>query len=395
MQIPKTIGAARLYELTGQPRYADIAKFFWDRVALHRSYVIGDNGDGEHFFPVSDFARHLDAATCETCCTYNMLKLTLHLFEWSPAATEMDFYERALYNDILASQDPDTGMFVYLMSLEPGGFKTYSTPDNSFWCCVGSGMENHSRYGQAIYLHGDDSLYVNLFIASELSWPDKGLVVRQDTKFPDKDTTHLTFQCKQPVKLALKIRWPAWAEKISVRVNGWKQKTPGAPGSYVAIDREWSDGDRVEIQLPMKLHLEPLPGAKDIVAVLYGPIVLAGELGTNGMPTDPYATDQTKFVKWPAPPVPVFVGTAGSLLQHLRQTSQPLVFRTKNLGRPEDVTLVPFYRVAHQRYTVYWQVLSPSEWRLQETEIKDKWNQTSAQLAAWEEKAVAKTEGNK
>jgi len=395
MQIPKAIGAARLYELTGQPRYADIAKFFWDRVALHRSYVIGGNGDREHFFPVADFARHLDAATCETCCTYNMLKLTLHLFEWSPSAAEMDFYERALYNDILASQDPDTGMFVYLLSLKPGGFKTYSTPDNSFWCCVGSGMENHSRYGQAIYLHGDDSLYVNLFIASKLSWLEKELVVRQDTKFPDQDTTRLTFQCKQPVKLALEIRWPAWADKISVRVNGWKQKIPGAPGSYVAIDREWRDGDHVEIQLSMKLHLEPLPGAKDIFAVLYGPIVLAGELGTNGMPADPYAIDQTKFVKWPAPPVPVFVGTDGSLLHHIRPTSQPLVFRTKNLGRPEDVTLVPVYRVTHQRYTVYWQVLSPSEWRLQETEIKARWTRTSAQLAAGEEKAAAKTEGNK
>ncbi len=396
MQIPKTIGAARLYELTGQPRYADIAKFFWDRVALHRSYVIGGNGDREHFFPVNDFTRHLDAATCETCCTYNMLKLTLHLFEWSPSAAEMDFYERALYNDILASQDPDTGMFVYLMSLEPGGFKTYSTPDDSFWCCVGSGMENHSRYGQAIYLHGDNSLYVNLFIASKLSWPEKDLVVRQDTKFPDQDTTRLTFQCKQPVKLALKIRWPAWAESpIGIWVNGKAEPISGQPDSYVTLDREWHNGDVVKIHLPMRLQTVPLPGTTNLLAVLYGPIVLAGELGTNGMPADPYATDQTKFVKWPAPPVPVFVSTAGSLLQHIRLTSQPLVFRTKNLGQPEDVTLVPLYRVTHQRYTVYWQVLSPSEWRLQETEIKARWNQTSARLAAWEEKTAPKTEGNK
>ncbi|HLX96775.1 MAG TPA: beta-L-arabinofuranosidase domain-containing protein, partial [Verrucomicrobiae bacterium] len=386
MQIPKTIGAARLYELTGQPRYADIAKFFWDRVALHRSYVIGGNGDSEHFFPVSNFARHLDAATCETCCTYNMLKLTLHLFEWSPSAAEMDFYERALYNDILASQDPDTGMFVYLMSLQPGGFKTYSTPQDSFWCCVGSGMENHSRYGQAIYLRGDDSLYVNLFIASELSWPDKGLVVRQETKFPDQDTTRVTFQCRQPVKLALKIRWPSWAETLSVRVNGWKQKISGTPGSYVTIDRVWSEGDHVEVRLPMKLHLEPLPGTKDMVAVLYGPIVLAGELGTNGMPADPYAQDQTKFVRWPAVPVPVWVADESSLLKHIRPTGQPLTFRTKNLGHPDDVTLVPFYRVTHQRYTVYWHVLSPSAWRLQEAEIKHQWDQESARLAVWENK---------
>lgn len=280
MQIPKTIGAARLYELTGEPRYADIARFFWDRVALHRSYVIGGNGDNEHFFPTNNFARHLDAATCETCCTYNMLKLTLHLFAWSPSATDMDFYERALYNDILASQDPDTGMFVYLMSLQPGGFKTYSTRDNSFWCCVGTGMENHSRYGQAIYLHDDGSLYVNLFIASELSWPDKGLVVRQDTKFPDQDTTWLTFHCRQPVRLGLKIRWPAWAESPpGVSINNKTQTISGQPASYIALDREWHDGDVVKIHLPMSLHTEPLPGTTNLLAVLYGPIVLAGELG--------------------------------------------------------------------------------------------------------------------
>ncbi|MDE3068753.1 MAG: glycoside hydrolase family 127 protein [Verrucomicrobiota bacterium] len=383
-QIPKIIGAARLYELTGQARYAGLAKFFWDRVALHRSYAIGGNGDGEHFFPTDEWARHLDAATCETCCTYNMLKLTKHLFEWSPSATEMDFYERALYNDILASQDPKTGMFVYLMSLEPGGFKTFSTPTDSFWCCVGTGMENQARYGEAIYFHGDDSLYVNLFIASELSWPEKNLVVRQETRFPDRDTTQLQFKCGQPTQFALKIRWPAWAEKISIRVNGRKQKVTGQPCSYVTIDREWRDGDRVDVQLPMKLHAEPLPGTTNIVALLYGPIVLAGDLGTNGMPADVYATDQTEFVKWPATPVPVFVAEPGSLLRHIHATAQPLVFRTKNLGRPGDVTLAPFYRLQHQRYSVYWRVFTPAGWRQQAPRIHAEWNRQSARMAAWQ-----------
>ncbi len=167
-QIPKMIGAARQYELTGSKRDEKIASFFWDRVALHRSYVIGGDSDREHFFPTNDFARHLSAETAETCNTYNMLKLTRHLFSWDPAARTMDFYERALYNDILASQDPDQGMFVYLMSLKPGHFKTYSTPENSFWCCVGTGMENHAKYGDTIYFHNDQSLFVNLFIPSEL-----------------------------------------------------------------------------------------------------------------------------------------------------------------------------------------------------------------------------------
>ena len=164
MQIPKVIGAARIYEMTGDEHFADIAEFFWKDVTQNRSFVIGGNGDREHFFPTNDFAGHLSAETAETCCTYNMLKLTRHLFEWSPDAAEMDYYERALYNHILAAQDPDTGAFAYFMSLKPGHFKTYSTSENSFWCCVGTGMENHAKYGDMIYFHGDNSLFVNLFI---------------------------------------------------------------------------------------------------------------------------------------------------------------------------------------------------------------------------------------
>jgi uncharacterized protein len=367
MQIPKTIGAARLYELTGQERYRDSAKFFWDRVALHRSYAIGGHADAEHFFPIKDFSRHVGAATCETCCTYNMLKLSQHLFAWVPDAVFMDFYERALYNDILASQDPETGMFVYLMSLKPGGFKTYSTPHDSFWCCVGSGMENHARYGDAIYFHDDASLYVNLFIPSELNWREKNLVLRQETKFPESDSTRLTFQCGRPVKLALKIRWPAWAQSpVTVSINGRKQKISGQPGAYVTLDREWRDGDRVEVRLPMKLHMEPLPGTTNLVAVLYGPIVLAGELGMNGMPPSTCAKDQTQFLHWPTPPAPVFVATPDALLKHIQATGRPLTFRTRGMGQPEDVTLVPLYRIHDQRYSVYWNIFTESEWKAHE-----------------------------
>ncbi len=361
-QIPKMIGAARQYELTGDPRDADIAKFFWQEVALRRSYVIGGHSDREHFFPTNDFAKHLSAETAETCNTYNMLKLTRHLFAWSPEAATMDFYERALYNDILASQDPEQGMFVYLMSLKPGHFKTYSTPENSFWCCVGTGMENHAKYGDTIYFHGAGSLYVNLFIPSELSWPEKKLVVRQETKFPESDTTRLDFKTETPVQLALKIRWPAWAEKISIRVNGRKQKIPGATGSYVTLDRQWKSGDTVEIQLPMKLRTEPLPGTTNMVALLYGPVVLAGELGTNGMPS-PYAKDQLDLVNVPDPQAPVFVAEPGSLLKRVKPAGGPLIFRTKNLGKPDDVTLIPFYRLHGERYSVYWNVVSPPDWK--------------------------------
>jgi hypothetical protein len=359
-QIPKMIGAARQYELTGDKRDADIAGFFWDRVALHRSYVIGGHSDREHFFATNDFARHLTAETAETCNTYNMLKLTRHLFEWNPSAASMDFYERALYNDILASQDPDQGMFVYLMSLKPGHFKTYSTPENSFWCCVGTGMENHAKYGDTIYFHNDNSLYVNLFIPSELSWPDKGLSVRQETKFPESDTTRLSLKAAKPVSLAMQIRWPEWSGKLTVKVNGRSQTISGQPGSYVSLSRTWKDSDRVDIQFAMKLHTEPLPGTSNIVALLYGPLVLAGELGTNGMPS-PYARNQGDQVRVQDPPVPAFVGDTTSLLNQIKSTRTPLVFQTKTLGQTNGVKLVPFYRANHERYTVYWNLVSAAD----------------------------------
>jgi DUF1680 family protein len=369
-QIPKIIGLARLYELTGDEHYGDTAKFFWNRVAQHRSFVFGGNGDGERFFSEDHFAKHLSAATAETCCTYNMLKLTRHLFEWQPDASDMDFYERALYNDILASQDPETGMFVYLMPTEPGGFKVYSTPENSFWCCVGTGMENHAQYGDSIYFHDDESLWVNLFIPSEISWPEKHVVVRQETKFPEHDTMRLTLKCDKPERLALKIRWPSWAETMSVRVNGRKQKISGEPSSYVTIERKWNDNDRVDIQLPMKLHTELLPGTTNMVALLYGPIVLAGDLGTNGMPADIYVTDQTKYVKWPAPAVPVLVADdVATLLAGVYPTDKALVFQTKNLGKPNDVTLVPMYEANHERYNIYWTVENPAEWKAHPAQV--------------------------
>jgi len=370
-QIPKIIGVTREYELTGDPKFLTIANTFWDSVALRRSYAIGGHSDHEHFFPTNEFVRHLSTDTCETCNTYNMLKLTRELFALRPDAAKMDFYERGLYNHILASQDPDTGMFVYLMSLKPGHFKTYSMPEDSFWCCVGTGMENHSKYADTIYFHDADSLFVNLFIASELSWPEKNISVRQETKFPESDTTVLTIKAEKPVSFALKIRHPAWADAISVSTSGKKHSdvsTTSSRGNYFTLEREWQDGDRVEIRLPMKLHAEPLPGTTNEIALLYGPIVLAGELGTNDMPY-PFARGQTAFSALPAPTAPVFVCDASDLLSHVQSVSgQPLKFRTHGVGRPDDVALIPFYQMHRQRYSVYWNLLSEVAWQKQKAE---------------------------
>ena len=370
-QIPKAIGAAREYELTGEPRYRDIASFFWRRVAEHRSYVNGGHSDGELFFPVERFKDHLGADSAETCNTYNMLKLTRHLFQWSPSAELMDFYERALLNHILASQDPATGMMIYYCPLKPGAFKSYSKPDDSFWCCVGTGMENHAKYADTIYLHDDDALYVNLFIPSQLTWKEKGLVLRQETRFPAEDTTRLTFEPEKPLGLALKFRYPAWARNgISIRINGRDEPVPGAPGSYVTVRREWRKGDVVQVRLPMSLRLEALPGDPREVALLYGPVVLAGDLGQEGLTESVrYGPGAPPLRRAPPVVVPAFVGDAQKLLDKVVPVpNEPLRFRTEGLGRPRDVTLIPFHEAQNQRYSVYWSVYSQAEWAARETE---------------------------
>jgi uncharacterized protein len=359
-QIPKIIGAAREYELTGNAHYRDIAEFFWRQVALRRSYVIGGHSDGEHFFPVEEFARHLTAETAETCNTYNMLKLTRHLFGWNPDGALMDFYERGLYNHILASQDPEKGMYVYLTSLKPGHFKTYSTPDNSFWCCVGTGMENHEKYADTIYFHAPDALYVNLFIPSELTWAEKGIVVRQETRFPETDQVTVKFSgAVKPVRFGLFIRYPSWCRDMSVTLNGRPEAVGAAPGSYVRLERAWQTGDTLDIRIPLKIRTEPLPGpASGMFALLYGPVVLAGKLGKDAMP-DPYAPDQEAHITLPAPEPPGFTGSEADIPGHVVPVPGiPLTFQTRSIGLPRDVILIPFYRMHHERYTVYWKSAS-------------------------------------
>jgi len=356
-QIPKITGAAREYELTGERQFYDIAEFFWDRVALHRSYVIGGDSDKEHFFPTNDFQKHLSAETAETCNTYNMLKLTRHLFEWEPSAKLMDFYERGLYNQILASQDPDSGMMAYFVPLQSGRFKTYSTPVQSFWCCTGTGMENHAKYGDTIYFHGRDALYVNLFIASELHWTERGVTVRQETKFPEEDTTTLTMECAGPTQFALRIRHPAWARKMTVRVNGWWQRAADGPGSYVTLDRVWRSGDRVEVRLPMRLRVETLPGSTNQIAYLYGPVVLAGDLGREGLPGNGQeAANQLAYAPRPAFNAPALAcKLRRAAAQAKAVKGRPLTFALKT-EEGRKILLVPFYRLHHERYAIYWKM---------------------------------------
>jgi DUF1680 family protein len=381
-QIPTIIGAAREYELTGEPRYRDIATFFWDRVAQHRSYANGGHSDDESFFPIEHFSEHLGTSSSETCNTYNMLKLSRHLFQWAPSARTMDFYERGLYNHILASQDPETGGMIYYCPFRPGAFRTYSTPTGSFWCCVGTGMENHAKYPDTIYFHDDRSLFVNLFIGSELTWREKGLVVRQETRYPEEETTRLSlsFAAKQTTTLAIKLRYPYWAEKgMAISVNGQPQPAQGTPGSYVTIERAWKTGDTIDVRLPMTLRLEPMPDDANLVAVMYGPILLVGDLGKEGLDHGRrYGPSAPQIGRLKTFDVPAFVTAANSAGQPAsRQVTDraallaaitpvagaPLTFVTHGLGRPADVTLRPLYRASDVRYNAYWKVYTATAWK--------------------------------
>lgn len=372
-QFPKIIGAAREYELTGDATFQDIATFFWDRVVHHRSYVMGGNSDGEAFFPEEEFSKHLGTSGPETCNTYNMLKLTRHIFEWSADAGAMDFYERGLFNHILPSQDPATGMVLYYCPLRPGAWKSFSTPDDSFWCCVGTGMENHSKYGDTIYFHDEQSLYVNLFIPSELTWQDKGLVVRQQTRFPEEEATHLTITATRPTRLALKVRAPSWATAgVTTTVNGQSVAQDVSPAdagrkpraTYVTVDREWKTGDRVDVRLPMSLHTEAMPDNPRMIAVMYGPMMLVGDLGKEGLEgVKRYGPSAPQMGRVKTPVIPSFVTSEKDITTKIVPVAgRPLQFQTKGLARPHDVVLVPFNRILDQRYTVYWEVYSPAAW---------------------------------
>ena len=376
-QIPKAIGAALDCELTGEKRYCAVADTFWERVARHRSYAIGGNSEDEHFPPLASFSRHLGESTTETCNTYNMLKLSRRLFERAADPAKLDFYERGLFNHILAALDPASGMFSYYLPLKPGAWKTYSTPEDSFWCCVGTGMENPARYAEALYARQEGepgALLVNLFLASEARWPEKGLVLRQETRFPDEDTARLTLRLERPLRLALRVRHPAWAtDGLQLRVNGREAQAASAPGSYATVEREWKDGDVVELRAPMRLRFEPMPDDTSVAALLYGPVVLAADLGTAGLDTarryGPSAPDASLADR---PELPVLVADGlERALARVHPTTTPLVFRSEGLGRPRDVELRPLFRLTDRRYTVYFDVLAEPAWAARQARAAD------------------------
>jgi DUF1680 family protein len=370
-QIPKLVGAARMYELTGEAKDHEAAQFFWDTVVSHRSWVIGGNSESEHFFPPETASTHLTGSTAETCNTYNMLRLTEHLYTWEPKAAYFDFFERALYNHILASQDPETGMCTYFVSLRPGAFKYYHDPENAFWCCTGTGMENHAKYARGIYAHAPGELYVNLFIASTLHWRETGVTLTQTADLPDSPKVRFTLGLSSPTRFALKLRVPGWiAGAPTLQINGRPEKVSAGPASYLTLDREWRNGDVVELALPMALHTEALPYSEKMYAVMYGPVVLAGELGAADLKQDAFIKPGENDYRTAVPPVaPVWVAdNLASAVAHIEAVpGKPATFRTRDMAHPRDVTLIPFYRLHRERHVVYWSLFTPAQWQREST----------------------------
>ena len=369
-QIPKVIGYKRIADLTQDHDWDHAARFFWNTVVKHRSVCIGGNSVREHFHPADNFTSMLnDVQGPETCNTYNMLRLTKMLFQSSPDSRFADYYERALYNHILASQQPAKGGFVYFTPMRSGHYRVYSQPETSMWCCVGSGLENHTKYGEFIYAHTEDTLYINLFIPSRLTWKEKNLVLAQESRFPDEEQIRFRVEKSTKKAFSFKFRYPAWAKGASVSVNGKVQDITAQPGEYLTIHRKWKAGDEITLNLPMQVTLEQIPDQEQFYAFMYGPVVLANPTGTENM-DGLYADDsrgghiahgkQVSLEK-----IPMLIGSSESLSQAVRKTDdKQLSFNYTGSVYPaqkEALKLIPFFRLHDSRYAIYFHRVTQTE----------------------------------
>ena len=376
-QIPKVIGYKRIADLAQDDKdwnhaseWDHAARFFWNTVVNHRSVCIGGNSVREHFHPADNFTSMLnDVQGPETCNTYNMLRLTKMLYQTSPDIRFADYYERALYNHILASQQPKKGGFVYFTPMRPGHYRVYSQPETSMWCCVGSGLENHTKYGEFIYAHAKDTLYVNLFIPSRLTWQEKKVTLVQETRFPDEEQIRFRVEKSRKKAFSLKLRYPSWAKGASVSVNGKVQETNAQPGEYLTIHRKWKAGDEITLNMPMQIALEQIPDRENFYAFMYGPIVLASPTGTENM-DGLYADDSrgghiAHGKQISLQEIPMLIGSAASLPQSLRRINDDLVAFTYTgsvyPAQKEALKLIPFFRLHDSRYAVYFHQVTEAE----------------------------------
>ncbi|MDP1027950.1 glycoside hydrolase family 127 protein [Sphingomonas sp. KR1UV-12] len=351
-QVPKLIGLARLYEITGEAKHATAARFFWEQVTRHHSYVIGGNADREYFTAADTTAQHITDQTCESCNTYNMLKLTRHLYAWQPDGALFDFYERAHLNHIMAHQEPVNGGFTYMMPLMTGTKRAYSAMEGEeFWCCVGTGMESHAKHGESIFWQGGDTLIVNLYIPADATWAARGAKLGLATGWPFEGEATLSFDAlDKPGSFPVALRVPGFAKSTELFVNG-KPVTAARAGGYAIVERRWKKGDTLTIRMPLELRMESAPGDAQTVAVLRGPLVLAGDLGrADG--------------EWDQPD-PAMVGT--DLIAQFRPVApEKAQFESHGLIRPGDLNFVPFYRQYDRRSAVYFKHFTDAQWQVEE-----------------------------
>ncbi|OQP58908.1 glycoside hydrolase family 127 protein [Niastella populi] len=381
-QIPKIIGFERIAGLSGDSTYHIAARFFWETVVNNRTVAIGGHGVREHFHPPDNFSSMTTSEQGpETCNSYNMLKLSKALYESEGLAKYIDYYERTQYNHILSSQHPEKGGFVYFTPMRPGHYRVYSQPETSFWCCVGSGLENHAKYNELIYAHTANALYVNLFIPSKVNWQQQGVVLSQQTRFPDEETTTLTIDAVKKPDFTLKVRYPVWVapNAMVVTVNGEKVNYNAQPASFIAIKRKWKKGDKITVTLPMRTTTEQMPGGSDYVAVLHGPIVLAAKTGTSDL-TGIYADDSrgghiANGKKYPVQQMPMFVSPNANIAQQIKAVpGKNFTYTASELIYPENakaLELIPFFRLHDARYVIYWRQLSPEKLQVEQQRIAE------------------------
>ena len=358
--IPKVIGAARGYELTGDERYKTIAEFFWQTVVDRHAYATGATSNNDEGWSEPDtLGSHLAAGGQECCTSYNMLKLTRHLFGWKPEARRMDYFERLLWNVRVGTQNPE-GMLMYYVPTVAGGWKTFGEQYDSFWCCTGSGVEEYAKLVDTIYFHDENSVYVNQFVASEVAWPEKRVRLVQQTSFPEEERTAIAIHAEKPVEFTLRVRAPHWAEGIAITVNGRPEHFVPESDGYIALNRMWKTGDRVEVTLPMSLRQEPVAGSPELATLAYGPLVLVAQMGRDGLSRDMIEGSMgPKMDRLPALPLPKFEQgkEAGKSPSWVKKAAEgDLRFQTA--GQVQDFALKPLYHVMDERYSIYWQKMS-------------------------------------
>jgi DUF1680 family protein len=287
-----------------------------------------------------------------------MLKLARHIFTWTADPRVMDYYERTLFNSRLGTQNPADGGMSYFLPLGAGYWKYFNSPYDSFWCCTGTGVEEFAKTSDAIYFHDDHGIFVNLFIASEVNWPEKGLRLEQQTNFPEEEGTALVVHTDKPTEMSLNIRIPYWVTRGgTVKLNGTALAAFASPTSYLRLDRTWKEGDRVEVNLPMSLHIEAIPDDHTLQAAMYGPVVLAGRLGTEHLSKSMFYSNSETVPRGDPIPVPAIATSPNDAVGWLKPVpGQPLTFQT--VGQAQRFSLIPLYKLFGERYAVYWKTTS-------------------------------------